>query len=191
MKCILIIFVLLFQNFVFSEDSKILIQKHTYILNKDGSIDTEGFSSTFNNRKISAEVNEYHSGVYDNNMKIFDENGVELKKDVIKRKGNLFHFMVYLNKPVPPGGRIIQTTKSHFKKSRLLTLRDKVWIYEKRHFPGPRCDHTETVILPEGAKIISMEPNGVQAKEGNKISITYKEILDKHEPFECRIKYSL
>jgi len=173
---------------LFGLDEDYITQDAIWTIHADGSITTESLESKTNHSKISAEKIQFKSS-YQNLDEIFDGDDNPLQFDV-KKYGNHFWYTVYLKEPVPPKSKLTYKTKGRFDK--WIYKNKNIWVYEKRHYPGPPCQYSEKISLPEGAKLVSVEPeSAIQTIEGQMISLSFQETLNENEPFECRIKYTL
>lgn len=162
-------------------------QTHRMELNADGSGSVTSDVVKKNNGKISMETDSFVNGTPD--LKVLGEDGQPLKMEV-KKEQNYYRFKVILDRPIPPGGE--RTLRNVWKADHLATERDGIWTYSRNHTPCPPTDYVETVVLPPGAEIISVEPTPAKTlDEGGRKSLRFEEILKKMEAFRCRIKYRL
>lgn len=124
-----------------------------------------------------------------NIVAVLDKTGNALPFDVV-REDTHYRYTARLQSPILPGeefiGKIVVPSPMAAK------LEGDIWVYRKTQVPGPETRFTETVLLPEGAELVSVNPKpSRQIVERGSITLVFEMLVPKGGAYKSEIRYRL
>ena len=123
-------------------------------------------------------------------LRFTDSHGNELPVESVSEHGNVRH-IVRLRRPVMSGRRFSYTRTQEYAK--WSTKEEGVWTHSADFSYGHNTNEfSQTVVLPEGAEIVSATPVPVSKFTlNNKLIVRFEATRGQNDPFEYTVQYRL
>jgi hypothetical protein len=137
----------------------VLLQSFAADVQSDGTIRCQSTMELLNHSGQPISEDSFGNSDFVHLERITDESGLPLQFTT-KHVGNMFQYAVTLNKPVPPGGKLVLTSEETITGLVRATGEPGVCEYQMNHFPGYEGDtrRIETHLLPRGAILLEKHP---------------------------------
>lgn len=164
-------------------------QSVTNIYTADGYEQPIGRTTSVN--RSNESITEYHFRSSSNTLQeILDTHGKNVLFTVTAAP-NIFHFSVKLNEPVPPGDTLVLEMRD--RKRKMQKGRNDVYVYSKRHIPGPEIDYDEKVILEKNLELLyrSPEPQEEYRDREGRVVMEYHRHMNAGDAFRIKVLYKI